>query len=43
LKKPDIIRTIDLGNEDVARIIAIDRVIEDIKQGKITIMGSYNF
>ena len=43
MRKPDIIRAIDLGNEDVARIIAIDRVIEYIKQGKITIMGSYNF
>ncbi|MBC8521626.1 MAG: hypothetical protein H8D26_06520, partial [Methanomicrobia archaeon] len=43
VRKPDIIRAIDLGNEDVARIIAIDRVIEYIKQGKITITGSYNF
>ena len=45
VKKPDIIRAmaIDLGNEDVARIIAIDRVMEYIKQGKITITGSYNF
>jgi len=43
LRKTDIIRAIDLGNEDVARIIAIDRVIEYIKQGKITITGSYNF
>lgn len=43
VKKSDIIRAIDLENEDVARIIAIDRVIEYIKQGKITISGSYNF
>jgi len=43
VKKTDIIRAIDLGNEDVARIIAIDRVMEYIKQGKITITGSYNF
>ena len=43
LKKPDTIRAIDLGNKDVARIIAIDRVIEYIKQGKISITGSYNF
>jgi hypothetical protein len=28
VKKPDIIRAIDLENEDVARIIASDRVIE---------------
>jgi hypothetical protein len=26
-------RAIDLGNEDVAQIIAIDRIIEYIKQG----------
>ncbi|MDI6884794.1 MAG: hypothetical protein QMD22_00300, partial [archaeon] len=43
VRNPDIIRAIDLGNEDVARIIAIDRIIEYIKQGKITITGSYNF
>ncbi len=43
VKKPDIIQAIDLENEDVARIIAIDRVIEYIKQGKITIADSYNF
>ena len=43
LRKTDIIRAIDLGNEDVARIIAIDRVIEYVKQGKMTITGSYNF
>jgi len=43
VKKPDTIRAIDLGNKDVARIIAIDRVIEYIKQGKITITDSYNF
>ena len=28
VKKPDTIRAIDLGNKDVARIIATDRVIE---------------
>ena len=43
VKKIDIIRAIDLGNEDVARIIAIERAIEYIKQGKITITDSYNF
>ena len=42
VKKPDIIQVIDLENEDVARIIAIDRVIAYIKQGKITITDSYN-
>jgi len=43
MRKPDIIRAIDIENEKVARIIAIDRVIDYIKQGKITIKGSYNF
>jgi len=43
VKKTDIIRAIDLGNEDVARIIAIERVMEYIKQGKMTLTGSYNF
>jgi len=43
VRNPDIIKAIDRGNEDVARIIAIDRVIEYIKHGKITIAGSYNF
>ena len=43
VKKPDIIRAIDHGNEDIARILAIERVIEYIKQGKIAITGSYNF
>ena len=43
VRKTDMIRAIDPGNEDVARIIAIDRVIEHIKQGKINITGSYNF
>jgi hypothetical protein len=43
VKKPDTIRAIDLWNKDVARIIATDRVIEYIKQGKITITSSYNF
>jgi hypothetical protein len=43
VKKPDTIRAIDLGNKDIARIIATDRVIDYIKQGKITISDSYNF
>ena len=43
MRKPDSIRAIDIENEEVARIIAIDRVIDYIKQGKITINGSYNF
>ncbi|NQE54155.1 hypothetical protein C5S29_11230 [ANME-1 cluster archaeon GoMg3.2] len=43
MRKPDIIRAIAIENEKVARIIAIDRVIDYIKQGKITINGSYNF
>ena len=43
MRKPDIIRAIDIENEKVARIIAIDRVIDHIKQGKITINSSYTF
>ena len=41
IKKPDVIRAIDHGNEDIARILSIERVIEYIKQGPIT--SSYNF
>ena len=43
IKKPHSIRAIDHGNEDVARIRSIERVIEYIKQGKITITSSYKF
>ena len=43
MRKTNIIRAIDIENEKVARIIAIDRVIDYIRQGKITINGSYNF
>ncbi len=43
VKKPEIIRAIDHGNEDIARILAIDRVIEYINMSvKILPAGSMN-
>ena len=44
VRDPPLVRAIDEhGHEDVARLIAIDRVIEYIRQGKITFRGSYRY
>lgn len=44
VRDPLLVRAIDAhGHEDVARLIAIDRVIEYIRQGKITFRGSYRY
>jgi len=42
-RSSDLIRAIDNGNEDVARLIAIDRVINHIRYGKITFHSSYYY
>ena len=44
VRDPPLVRAIDEhGHEDIARLIAIDRVIEYIRQGKITLGGSYRY
>lgn len=39
----DLIRAIDNGNEDVARLLAIDHLINYIRHGKITFYSSYYY
>jgi hypothetical protein len=39
----DLIRAIDNGNEDVARLLAIDHLINYIRHGKITFYNSYYY
>jgi len=40
-RNPALSRAIENGNEDIARLLAIDRLIEYIRHGKITFPGSY--
>jgi hypothetical protein len=42
-RSSDLTRAIDNGNEDVARLIAIDRIINYIRYGKITLHSSYYY
>jgi hypothetical protein len=41
--KPDLSKAIDLNNEDVVPLIAINRLIEYVRKGKITFDESYYF
>ncbi len=43
IKNPTLTRLIGNGNEDIAQFLAIDRVVEYIRHGKITFRGSYCF
>jgi hypothetical protein len=40
-RNPALTRAIESGSEDIARLLAIDRLIEYIRHGKITFHGSY--
>ncbi len=42
-KNPTLIRLIGDGNEEIAQFLAIDRLVEYIRHGKITFRGSYCF
>src|SRR5574337_1589597 len=42
-KNPTLTRVIGDGNEDIAQFLAIDRLVEYIRYGKITFKGSYCF
>jgi hypothetical protein len=40
---PYLTSVIENGNEDIAKYLAIDRLVEYIRHGKITFKGSYRF
>ncbi len=42
-KDPQITMAIENDNEDIAKFLAIDRLVEYIRHGKITFRGSYRF
>ncbi len=42
-KDPYLTSVIENGNEDIAKYLAIDRLVEYIRHGKITFKGSYRF
>jgi hypothetical protein len=42
-KNPTLTKLIGNGNEDIAQFLAIDRLVEYIRHGKITFRGSYSF
>ncbi len=42
-RDPYLAMVIENGNEDVAKYLAIDRLVEYIRHGKITFKGSYRF
>ncbi len=42
-KNPTLTELIGNGNEDIAQFLAIDRLVEYIRNGKITFKGSYSF
>jgi hypothetical protein len=42
-RNPTLTKIIDDGNEDIAQFLAIDRLVEYIRYGKITFRGSYCF
>ncbi len=42
-RDPYLTMVIENGNEDIARFLAIDRLVEYIRHGKITFKGSYRF
>ncbi len=43
VRNPDLVQEIDNKNEDVASLIAIDRIFDYIKQGKISFNSSYSY
>lgn len=43
VRSPNLIRAIDDGNEDVAKLLAIDHLINYIRHGKITFHRSYYY
>jgi hypothetical protein len=42
-RKPDFMRAIDQGNADIVPLLAINRLIEYTRNGKITFEGSYYY
>lgn len=42
-RKPDLVKVIDQGNMDIVPLLAISRIIEYIRNGKITFKESYYF
>ncbi len=42
-RDPTLTNVIGDGNEDIAQFLAIDRLVEYIRHGKITFRGSYSF
>ena len=40
-RKPDLVKAIDQGNMDIVPLLAINRIIEYIRNGKITFEESY--
>ncbi len=43
VRDPYLTMIIGKGSEDIAKFLAIDRLVEYIRQGKITFIGSYRF
>jgi len=43
VRKPDLMKAIDLDNSDIVPLIAINRLIDYIRKGKITFNESYYF
>ena len=43
IRNPELVQAINNGNEDVASLIAVGRIIDYIKQGKITFNRSYHY
>lgn len=43
VRNPDLMKAIDTENEDVAKLLAIDHLINYICHGKITFHGSYHY
>ena len=43
IRDSELVQAIDNGNEDIASLIAIGRLMEYIKQGKITFNSSYHY
>ncbi|MBC2707096.1 MAG: hypothetical protein HF977_05120 [ANME-2 cluster archaeon] len=42
-RKPDLVKAIDQGNMDIVPLLAINRIIEYIRNGKITFKESYYY
>jgi hypothetical protein len=42
-RNPTLTKIIGYGNEDISQFLAVDRLVEYIRHGKITFRGSYSF